>query len=291
MDRSLRGLGVVKSLQPPAYGHTKKPSVMLLGTHTAERTIRLVYNPDPACDISSKTTVYSFNVSLFQTHSILSPSAPPGTRLLIVNRRVTARRGKTPELHRVHPEPTFPALWRSKAAGGTDEDVLLVDLVDRVEENDFWIRPSTLPRYVRHPQHYVTRYSVITPIRAYHYLDIDTYFPVYGKGPRGEPMRYAGPGGLQIMRVRRRTMLPPASSQGFPQSIFINQQCSILPKTVNLPSCELEALSRSSNALIPIAYLLSPALYPVLAATFPFTIPGGWKVRMRSSSMLLLGLG
>jgi hypothetical protein len=97
------------------------------------------------CDISPATTIYSFRVSLFQIHTIRPPSAKAHTKPLIVNRRVSTQRGKTPERHLVYPEATFPALWRGKAAGGVDEDVLLVDLVDRVEESDMWIGPSTLP--------------------------------------------------------------------------------------------------------------------------------------------------
>jgi hypothetical protein len=70
------------------------------------------------CDIPPTTTIYSFNVSLLQIHTIRSPTAPPDVKPLVVQKRFTFHYGKTPEKHRVYPEATFPALWRGKEAHG-----------------------------------------------------------------------------------------------------------------------------------------------------------------------------
>jgi hypothetical protein len=187
---------------PPAYDDSQSKG-LLLGIHKAERTIRLVYNPDPLgyvntlseqaigespdigaydirlfsdvvssnpfsshyqhgrpqwtisapvraslalVDIPTTTTIFSFNASILQTHTFLSPTAPTGTKPLITQRRFSTQKGTTPEKHRQFPDPTFPALWRGKGAGGADDGVLLVEIRDRLLENDDVLRPSTLSR-------------------------------------------------------------------------------------------------------------------------------------------------
>jgi hypothetical protein len=193
----------------PAYDAATLPSraqmentTVLKGTYFAERSIRLVYNPDPEgrvntlderwtgqssdigaydirvfsdvvsigikgfgltdsnlrtqwtissyirlnialCDIPPTSTIFSVTLSLLQTHAIRDPmnSTPPRIFTL---RTLMLSSGSQPARHDRHPGVSYPALWRGTAAGGTSSGVLLMDMEDRVLQDDGLIRPSTV---------------------------------------------------------------------------------------------------------------------------------------------------
>lgn len=50
-----------------------------------------------------------------------------------------------------------------------------------------------------------------TPIKVSHALQIELYFSIYGQDPRGQPMKYAGPGGSRMLKINRAVVVPSVS--------------------------------------------------------------------------------
>ena len=50
-----------------------------------------------------------------------------------------------------------------------------------------------------------------TPIHVAHHLDIDIHFSSKGVGAKGEKLKYGAPGGVRVLRIRRKVMLPNVS--------------------------------------------------------------------------------
>lgn len=227
---------VESASEPPEYS-TAAGHAWLRGVHEARRVIRIAYNPDPAgeantldihvsaskpalgqlelrlfshiwtiaaglraslaiIDIPPTTTVFSFHVTLCQTAQCQSPR---DGRVIVKTRHFrVAETGHRVPPHHAHPGAALPALYRGRAAGGKDEGALILELNGRVAENDFQVRPST------------TR-GIETPIHVSHVLQADLYFSVFGLDSSGKPMPKSGPGGLQVLRIRRHVMLPAVS--------------------------------------------------------------------------------
>jgi hypothetical protein len=100
------------------------------------------------CDIPETTTIFAFAVSILQTHTITPLDPKPDTVVQPIKSQLRlplVSSGIVPESHRVYPDITYPALWRGVAAGGKDDRVLILDLQDRVLQDDGIVRPSTLP--------------------------------------------------------------------------------------------------------------------------------------------------
>ena len=94
-------------------------------------------------------TVFSFRVTLGQTHSIISPRDDLATAKPVVSIRyfIVVDEGKRPPKEHQHPNKHLPALWRGSEAGGKDDGELKIETRGRLTNDDHG-RPSTLPGWV-----------------------------------------------------------------------------------------------------------------------------------------------
>jgi hypothetical protein len=79
--------------------------------------------------------------------------------------------------------------------------------------------------------------STLTPIHIAHTLVAEVFFSIWGKTEFGEDMAKPGPGGLQVMRIKRPVVVPsvnPHSPDTCTQSLRL--QCALIAQVINLPT-------------------------------------------------------
>ncbi|ORY31277.1 hypothetical protein BCR39DRAFT_527254 [Naematelia encephala] len=161
--------------------------------------------------IPPNVTIFCFRIQLAQTTTIVSPRDTADEAKPVTHTRhfVVLQEGQRPPRGHMHPAGNWPALWKGKDAGGSDDDEFKVDAKGRLPDDDDG-RPSTLP-------------FIITPIRVSHALITEVFFAVYGETDSGKKMPIPGPGGLRVLKISRPVMVP---------------SCACIPQVLNLPLCE-----------------------------------------------------
>jgi hypothetical protein len=86
---------------------------------------------------------------------ITSPSDPDRPHTVTTNFPFVER-GQRPPVEIGHPGPRYPALWRGKDAGGTDEGEYKIEAKGQMPKDDV-LRPSTVPGCARS---YVILYEI-----------------------------------------------------------------------------------------------------------------------------------
>jgi hypothetical protein len=148
---------------------------------------------------------------------ITSPNDPDNPHTVTTNFPFVER-GKIPHRDVGNPGPGIPALWRGKDAKGSDEGEFKIEAKGQMPKDDV-LRPSTIPGCARS---YVTPESECemnllihdrtwTPIHIAHTLESEVFFSIWGKTEFGEDMKRPGPGGLQVMRIKRPVVVPSVS--------------------------------------------------------------------------------
>lgn len=91
--------------------------------------------------------------------------------------------------------------------------------------------------------------SSLTPIHIAHTLVAEVFFSIWGKTELGQDMSRPGPGGLQVMRIKRPVVVPSvspdrarASAQGS------HTQCALISQVINLPTYQPAARQHGDAA-------------------------------------------
>jgi len=240
------------------------------GTHSASRSVMLVYNPDPSGGVNSlqdslQEVMPGLGVCEFRLKAaeltvagLLSilvniPSPSPTTTVFALNVRLSQTHtlisprdgttlpttrswllhsiGKRPEIQHVHPSKHLPAMWRGVEAGGKDKDGWRHEARARLPKGNL-IRPSTL-------------HGVLTPIRVSHNLIFELFFSVYGEEASGKPMSVPNPGALRLLKWVRPIIIPG---------------CSLISGVIDLPiypsepSKRLDRYIQPQNAPCPLCH-------------------------------------
>lgn len=149
--------------------------------------------------LSPTTTIFSVQLLLNQTHSIVSPRDMGGDAQHESTRTFTLlSEGKRPAEGYYFPDKRHPAIWRGKDASGTREGgEITIDTKCRMP-NDNVARPSTLP-------------GVVTPISVKHSIVLEVAFSVWGEDDLGNKMDIPTFGGLRLLKVSRPVIVPSVS--------------------------------------------------------------------------------
>ncbi|ORY32185.1 hypothetical protein BCR39DRAFT_524504 [Naematelia encephala] len=226
--------------QPPAYDPTNESSDptdhWLRGTHTAERIIRLIHNPDLSGGITVlneqsngdtpglghyEILLFSdiWTISTLLKATLALTDLPPETT--VFNFKVTLCQNWT--IRSPRDGPDGPEIASSRR-------FVLIEEGKRPQRPHMFPGPShpalwrgtaaggsddgilIVESKNRIPGDSLLRPStipgLITPIRVSHAFEIDIFFSVFGTQPSGKTMRPSGPGELRVMRVRRPVVLP-----------------------------------------------------------------------------------
>ncbi|ORY26977.1 hypothetical protein BCR39DRAFT_539659 [Naematelia encephala] len=248
--------------QPPTYNYSEYGTddvEWLRGTAYGERTIMLLFNPDPAGGVSSLdmrvnggaegigpfdirflSDVWTVCASLHAKITLASPS-PDATiyhiRIGLAQKaRITSPRDDPATTKPIVIERFFPILAHGdtpppgRSTGermapiwkhGEGGDELIFNGQGRLPDDTLG-RPSTLE-------------GNETPIQVSHRLVTEVWFSVYGEDQFGKPLKQPGPGELRVLRIEKPVIVPT---------------CFLIPSVLNLPLCKFFVHLMSSASLL-----------------------------------------